>query len=272
MRRLTVILGLALVGMLCAATSAMAFGEFTASRLPTPCSETSVCPTGGKSIESQGAKEELKGEHNQRFRFGPFNIFCAAKAHAKTVGEGAITWELSPIFATEVVYTKCLMRFKLEGFTGGVPTVFNRNPETKRVEPIKIVYKHNGTAEFGSGETEEEAEVGAGNAGFTIANKICKITWPAQKVPLKEKEEVEYSYAKYSTNPSFPPVSKKFPTGEQKHLIVQSRFTHLKWEDESGQCKGEGGFEEEAKKTEGKDGVYEGAIEYTIPNGNLGFE
>ena len=274
MRRLTVVLGLALVCMLCASASAMAFGEFAASRLPTPCSEEHICTTGGKSIESEGSKGELSGEHNQRFRFGPFNIYCAAKAHAKTVSEGAITWELSPVFATEIVFSKCLMSFKLEGFHGGVATKFNVNPETKKVEPIKIVYHNNGAVEFGTGEVEGEAEVAEGAAGFTIGSKICKINWPAQKIPLKPSEEVEYSYAKYSTNETTveEKYKKQFPTLKQKHLIIKSRFTKMVWEDESGQCVGEGGFEEEAKSTEGKNGVYEGAIEYTIPHGNLWFE
>jgi hypothetical protein len=275
MRRLTLTLGLAAVCVLCTSASALAFGDFAASRIPTPCSTESPCPTSGKSIESQGTKFELSGEHNQHFKFGPFNIYCKAAAKAKTIGEGAVTWELSPDFATEIKFTKCLTKLHAEeNFAAGVPTKFNVNPETKKSEPIKVVYHNNGTAEFGTGEVEGEAEVGAGTAGFSIGAKICKISWPAQKVPLKVKEETEYSFAKYSTNEVAVSEKqlKKFPTGFQKKLVIFSAFKKMKWEDEEGQCLGEGGFEEEAKHTEGNTGVYEGAIEYTLTQGNIWFE
>jgi hypothetical protein len=278
MRRLTIAVGLALVCLLSTAASAMATlatGEFTASRTPIPCSEEKVCQTRGLSIESQGAKEELSGTHNQRFRFGPFEIYCRAKGHANTVGEGAVTWEFSQIFATEDVFYECLTRYKLQGFTGAIHTSFV-NPETKKLAPIKIIYKRNGTAEFGVGETEEEAEIFPGAVEIKISGKTCNIEWPSQKVQLahetEKQEEEEKSFAKYSTNTHTVPVSKTFPTGEQKKLVIHSHFTKMLWSDLSGQCKGEGGFEKEAKETEEKNGVYEGSIEYYIPGGNLGFE
>jgi hypothetical protein len=272
MRRLTIAVGLALVCLLSTSASALALGEFTASRTPVPCSEEKPCTTRGVSIESIGAKEELTGVHNQRFRFGPFEIYCAAKGHAFTIPEGAISWEFSQIFATEDVFSQCLTRYKLQGFTGAITTTFV-NPETKRVSPIKIVYRRNGTAEFGIGEATEEAEVVPGAVEIKISGKTCNIEWPSQHVPLTPtNEETEYSFAKYSTNEVPVTVSKNFPTGKQKKLVIHSRFTKMKWSDLSGQCKGEGGFEKEAKETESNNGVYEGSIEYSIPGGNLGFE
>ena len=273
MRRLTIAVGLALVCLLATSASALALGEFTASRTPVPCSEEHLCKTGGVSIESQGAKEELSGTHNQRFRFGPFEIYCAAKGHANTIPEGAISWETSQIFATEDVFTTCLTRYKLQGFTGGISTSFV-NAQTKKAPAfIKIIYKRNGTAEFGVGETSEEAEIFPGAILIKISGKTCEIEWPSQKVPLSGgKEETEYSFAKYSQNEVAVPVSKYFPTGIQKRLIIHSRFTKMQWTDVSGQCVGEGGFEKEANSTEAKNGVYEGSLEYKIANGNLGFE
>lgn len=276
MRRLTIAVGLALVCLLATSASAMALGEFTASRLPTPCSEEHLCTTRGASIESQGAKEELSGKYNQHFIFGPFEIYCEAKAHALTVPEGAITWELSQVFATEVFFGPCLTRYKLHGFTGGITTTMDRNPETKKLEPLKIVYKRNGVAEYGTGETTEEAEIAPGNATIVISGKTCKINWPSQKVPfgIVVNEETEYSQAKYSQNevPVEEKFKKQFPTLMQKRLIIHSHFTKMAWNDIEGQCKGEGGFEKEATTTEGQGAQYEGSIEYFIPMGNLGFE
>jgi hypothetical protein len=271
MRRLTIAVGLALVCLLATSASALALGEFTASRLPVPCSEEHLCTTRGVSIESQGAKEELTGTRNQRLRFGPFEIYCSAKAQALTMAEGAISWELSPIFATEVHFNTCLTKYKLQGFTGGITTTFT-GPGKKK-EPIKIVYKRNGTAEFGVGETTEEAEISPGAATIVISGKTCEIEWPSQHVPLTPtSEEKEYSFATYSQKEVPNSTVKQFPTGFQKRLVIHSRFTKMKWADLSGQCKGEGGFEKEAKETESNNGVWEGSLEYYVPNGNLGFE
>jgi hypothetical protein len=274
MRRLTIAVGLALVCLAATSASALAFGEFRASRLPVPCSEEKPCVTKGVSIESQGIKEELSGKYNQKFKFGPFEIYCEAKAHAKTIGEGAISWEMSPIFATEVNFGPCLTRYKLTGFTGGIKTTFDHNTETKKVEPIKIIYKHNGSAEFGVGETAEEAEVAPGEATIVISEHTCKIEWPAQKIPISGNETKEFSFATYSQTevPVEERFKKQFPTLKQKRLIVHSHFTKMAWSDVEGQCKGEGGFEKEASTTESNSGVYEGSIEYEVSGGNLGFE
>jgi hypothetical protein len=276
MRRLTIAVGLALVCLVATSASALAFGEFTASRLPVPCSEEKPCTTKGVSIESEGIKQELSGKLNQKFKFGPFEIYCVAKAKAKTLGEGAISWELSPKFATEILFGPCEMRYKLSGggfFTGGITTVF-RNPETNKNQPIKFIYKHNGSAEFGAGEAAEEAEIIPGEAIVQISGKTCKISWPSQKVPLSGNETKEFSFAKYSQIevPVEEKFKKQFPTLMQKRLIIHSRFTNMEYNDIEGQCKGEGGFEQEATVTSGHNAIYEGSIEYTLNTGNLGFE
>ncbi len=73
------------------ASPAFGFTEFTASRLPTPISEATPAATRGRAPE---------GEFSQKLNFGSFEIKCNAKTSAKTVGEGAITWEFSKTFAT----------------------------------------------------------------------------------------------------------------------------------------------------------------------------
>jgi hypothetical protein len=276
MRRLTIAVGLALVGALATSTSALALGEFFANRQPAPCSEEKVCATRGVSIESQGQVKELSGAYNQHFAFGGFSIFCTATAKAFTVGEGAITWETSHIFATEITFPKCHTIYKLApNLEPEYATYFNVNKETKKFEPIKFIYKRNGTAEFGVGETEEEAEIMPGAATIVISGKACEIDWPSQKVPLlKTSEEKEFSFAKYSTKevPVEERFKRNFPSLIQDRLIIHSHFTKMKWKFVSGQCKGEGGIEKEANLTEAANGIYEGSIEYQIGLGNLGFE
>jgi hypothetical protein len=241
------------------ATPAMA-AEFEATRLPAPCSEASPCKTKGISPE---------GEHSQVLKFGAFEIRCNAKTKANTVGEGAITWEFTPTFATEIKYYKCLTVAKFgDGFVGGLNTTFNEG------KPMKILYHINGYAEIGTGETTSEVEVGGGEASFKIAGKLCKIDWPAQTVPAAATKdpEGEYSAAVYSNKevPVAANRAKKFPSGFQKKLVIANEFKRMKWSYEEGQCAGEGGFEEEAKKTEGSGATWTGTLEEEVIGGNLG--
>jgi len=266
-------LGLALICAMALTAPAMAH-NFTASRLPKALSEELPGKTKGFSVES----EKLTGERNQQLKFGGFEILCAAKAHANTIGEGAVTWATSTTFSTEVVFTKCLTVVHFGGnVTGGLPTRFSVNLETHKVEPLKIVYHQNGFTEIGTGETEGEVEIAPGAASFGIAPKICQIEWPAQTVPIGaiKKPEAEYSAAKFSNK--FVPVEEKLqknfpPKGEQERLLIANAFKGMEWRFLGGQCLGEGGFEQEAKKTEGKTASYTGTLEELIPGGNLGFE
>jgi len=254
-------------------TSAMA-SNFTASRLPKPLSESEPGKTKGFGI----ASENLEAERNQAFKFGPFEIVCTAVAHAYTIPEGAVSWSTHQTFSTLIKYNKCLTKAHFGSFVAGLNTAFNVNPETKKQEPLKYVYHVNGFAETGTGETFSEVEVGSGDATFRISGKTCKIVWPAQTVPATaiKKPEGEFSSAVYSNN--FVPVEetptnlKKFPSGFQQRLIIEHNFKAMEWKFEDGQCLGEGGFEEEAKATEGKTATYKGAVEEQVVGGNLGFE
>jgi hypothetical protein len=254
-----------------AATPAMA-GEFVASRQPKPLSETEPGKTKGVGIGSSTVGHE---ERSQEFKFGAFTIVCAAKTNGKTIAEGAISWNMSQVFATEVKFEKCLTKAGFANWFGGLPTRFNVNPETHKQEPVKFVYHHNGFVELGSGEVESEIEVGSGSASFTIAGKVCKVDWPSQTVPAVavEKPEKKYSTATYSNTEVPAPETqlKKFPSGFQKRLVIANNFKGMEWSYEEGQCLGEGGFEEGAEKTEGIGATYKGTLEEEVITGNLSF-
>ena len=259
--------GVAATAFACAlfAAPAMAAEEFTASRLPTECSETAPCKQVGRGT---GSTEIGGSERPEQLRFGSFEILCAAKTYAKEVHEGAITWETSSILAFEIKFTKCLTVAKFTGFTGGLRTSFNEG------KPMKIAYHINGFAEFGSGETIGEVEVGGAEASFKISGKLCKINWPAQTVPVRAvaHPEEEFSAATYSNKEVPVEVSKKFPGGIQQKLVIANEFKGMQWSYEEGQCVGEGGFEEEAKKTEAKTGQWKGSLEQEVIGGNLGVQ
>jgi hypothetical protein len=260
-------LALAAIGATFAVTVAPALAkEFTASRLPKPITEAEPGKTVGRST-GEGVKHPGWA---QEFQFGGFKIYCKkAAAHAKTPAEGAVTWSTSQTFATEVKFGECLSENSHPGFVGGSRVNFNGGL------PVKFVYHVNGFAEIGSGETESEVEVSEGSTSFGIAGKECLISWPAQTVPAKaiKVPTGTYSAAVYSTKEVEQPETKwkKFPSHFQQRLVIANEFKALKWVYESGQCLGEGGFEEEAVHTEGNTGKYTGMLEEEVIGGNLGY-
>ncbi len=268
MRNLKAILGLAALVCTFAALVAPALAaEFTASKLPNGCTEAEPCRTKGKGI---GSPDEVRPEYTQKFVIGAFTIECKnAVSYAKTPAEGAFTSEKSSIFATEVKFAKCLTLARFGAFTGGLPTSFNGG------HPVKFVYHTNGFAELGSGETEEAVEIGGTETSFKISGRVCTVNLPPQTVPIGavKKPEGEFSAATYSNEevPVSEKLIKRFPSGMQNKLIVANKFRGMKYSYESGQCKGEGGFEEEAKTTEGHSASYTGTLEEEVPGGNLGY-
>jgi hypothetical protein len=254
-----------------AAAPAMAH-EFFASRLPKPLSEGAPGKTKGIGIGST----ELGGEErNQELAFGAFHIDCAVHTAAQTIGEGAVTWPSSQVFATELTFSKCLTVVNAGLFKAGLPTSFNVNPETKKSEPVKFVYHVNGFAELGAGETESEVELGSGSASFKVGGKLCNIEWPAQTVPARAlvKPEEQFSAVTYSNREVSVEATKikQFPTLVKNRLVITNNFTTMLWSYTEGQCLGEGGFEKGTEKTEAKSGIYRGAIEEELDAGNLGF-
>lgn len=273
MRRFSIVAALAASALvLCTGAAPAMAHEFFASRLPKPLSEAEP----GK-IKGIGIGETLLGKEtlNQELVFGAFHIFCAAQSAGQTINEGAVSWSTSQTFVTELKFSKCLTEVSAGLLKGGLSTNFNVNPETKKSEPVKFVYHVNGFAEFGSGETESEVELGSGAASFKIGGKLCKINWPAQTVPAKAlvKPEEEFSAVSYSNNevPVEARKIKQFPSLLKNKLVIANDFTTMQWNYEEGQCLGEGGFEEEAPKTEAKNGIYRGQLEEELVAGNIGF-
>ncbi|HVR05494.1 MAG TPA: hypothetical protein VMS02_05590 [Solirubrobacteraceae bacterium] len=271
MRRIKIatLLALCALGIVVAQAAA---AQFTASRLPKPLSESEPGTTKGLGIGST----VLGGtERNQELKFGPFHIYCAAKATGKTIAEGAVSWAGSQTFSTELTFQKCLTKADFEGYVTGIKTAFNLNAE-KKTQPIKFVYHVNGVVDLGSGETESEVEVGSGAASFTVGGKVCKIDWPRQVVPAKSVKapEATYSAATYSTNdvPVTEKQLKQYPSGFRQKLVIANEFKGMEWSFEEGQCLGEGGFEEASKREEGKTAIYRGSLEEELKGGNLGFE
>lgn len=270
--RMAVALAAAASALGVATAPAMAH-EFFASRLPKPLSEEALGKTKGLGIGST----ELGGEErNQELTFGAFHIDCAVRTAAQTIGEGAVTWPTSPVFATELKFSKCLTEVSAGLFKAGLSTSFNVNPETKKSEPVKFVYHVNGFAELGAGETESEVELGSGSASFKISGKLCNIEWPAQTVPAKAiiKPEEQFSAVTYSNKevPVEATKIKQFPTLFKNRLVISNNFTTMLWSYTEGQCLGEGGFGKgTGGKTEAKSGIYRGAIEEELDAGNIGF-
>jgi hypothetical protein len=250
MRRLRIAIVLAVATCICATTAATAMGEkvFRATRLPKPISEVEPGKTAGNQTSQQA------------FKFGPFHIKCE-KAHST----GIVDKETFKDFAIQIKFGKCLTEAHFGTFLGGLKTTFNEN------KPIGFVYHINGFAEVGEAPEGTEVTISGGEANFKIAAKICKINWPAQTVPAKavKEPESEFSAAVYS-NTDVPNESlKKFPSGLQRKLNIANEFKGMEYEMEEGQCVGEGGFEEEVNKSEGKTGRYEGSLVEEVRGGNL---
>ncbi|HEY4896520.1 MAG TPA: hypothetical protein VII01_10565 [Solirubrobacteraceae bacterium] len=259
-----------LVAMVCLiavmAVPALA-AEFTASKLPNNCSEAEPCRTKGKGI---GEIDEKHPEYTQKFVIGAFTIECKkAVSYAKTPAEGAFTSGSSSTFSTEVKFMYCLTEAKFGAFTGGLTTSFNGG------HPVKFVYHTNGFAELGSGETEAAVEIGGAETTFKIAGKICTVALPPQTVPIGAVKNPggEFSAAEYSNEEVAvsEKLIKRFPSGFQTKLVIANKFKGMKYHYESGQCTGEGGFEEEAKTQEGRSATYTGTLEEEVPGGNVGF-
>jgi len=271
MRPLKMTVGMATVVCACAVMSVPAMAkEFTASRLPHACSIAEPCKTKGRGIGP--GPDEQHPEYTQEFKFGFFLLVCKnAATIGKTVDEGAITWSGSQTFSTEVKFSKCKTIAHFGAFQGAIPTKFNGGL------PVKFVYHVNGFVEQGSGETESEIEVGGTATTFKVGAKLCNISWPAQTVPIRAEKKPggEYSDAVFSNPPGVPvPPTQinKFPSLTQQRMDITNAFKGMSWEYTEGQCVGEGGFEEEAPKTEAKTGAYFGTFEEEVSGGNLAFK
>jgi len=250
MRRLRIAIVLAVATCICATAAATAMGEkvFRATRLPKPVSEAEPAATVGRAVGTQA------------FHFGPFHIKCELAQ-----GKGIVNKETFKDFSTQIKFAKCLTEAHFGNFTGGLQTVFNEK------KPIGFIYHINGFAEIGEAPEGTEVTISGGEASIKIAQKICKINWPSQTIPAKavKDPEGEFSAAVYSNEDVANGNLTKFPTGLQRKLNIANEFKGMAYEMEEGQCVGEGGFEEEVGKTEGKTASYTGTLREEVKGGNL---
>lgn len=242
------------LGTLLMATPALAT-EFFASRNPTACSETAPCQTTGKGV---GTADPEYANFPAEFQLGAFNILCEkVHTYAKTAPEGAVTWEFSEVFKTQVKFGKCFAVARFGSFKGAVPTSFNEG------KPLTLEYRPN--QEVGK---EIEGAVELERATMKVG-KICKIGWGGQTLKSKKEKPV----ATFATNEeTLKGPSAKFPEGVRDRLEIGNAFTGILFEYEEGQCVGEGGFEEGAEKTEGKSGNFDGQFLITLKEGSIGGE
>jgi hypothetical protein len=250
MRQFKIAIVLALATCVCATTAAAAMGQkvFRATRLPKPITEVEPAKTAGHEVGQQA------------FQFGPFKIKCE-----KAAAKGLVDKETFKDFSTQIKFGKCLTEAHFGTFTGGLKTRFNEG------KAVSFVYHINGFAEVGEAPEGTEVKISGGEANFKISGKICKINWPSQTVPTKavKDPEGEFSAAVYSNEDVPNEHLTKFPTGLQRKLVIANEFKGMSYEFEEGQCVGEGGFEEEASKTEGKTGKYSGTLREETVGGNL---
>jgi hypothetical protein len=239
MRHLRMTLGLAFtaVAFATAATPALAH-EFVAS----------------KSGNTKGTAEE-----EQSFRFGPFKITCL-----KVTSKGMVAAGPKEELNDSVKFAKCSTEGKLGNHKIELSTRF--------LTPLDIEYHANGFVETGSESEEEGGE--AVLAGGEVLLKVnagskfkCTIHWPEQTIPLKAEKHPENQFSAATYSPEEGKMSKAFPGGVQKFLLISNEFKGIQFEFEGEPCE-EFGREESA---EGKTGTYIGAFPDELNGGNLEF-
>jgi hypothetical protein len=220
---------------------ALAAPQFKASRVAKEI-------TPSESAREKGANRE--GER-QEFKFGAFKINCEfAKA------KGRVGFEESKTLFLSVHFKNCVALAKV----GNQPITL----KAKFKSPWDFEYHSNGFAEIGSESESELRLLRGGSIEMTVPSIKCLIEVPSQTVPLKaeKKPEAEYSSVLYANETVAVAPGKKFPTGEQKQLLITNELKKFEYELSEGQC-------EEFKKTEGKNSFYKGVIKDEVIGGNL---
>jgi hypothetical protein len=259
-----------LAGALCAlaltAVPAMA-SNFVASKLGR---------TTGRGFEEILVEPHVFPEFNpaqmQEWKFGSFRILCY-KAHEA----GEVTELVSELFTTNIKFQKCGW-YPESSNSLHVAASFSKSGLT-------IVYHAKGYTEaVGNGEGEEieykQATIRETAAYFKISStKLCKIIIPEQTIPIQaiKKPNETFSDAVYSNTTHEVPVSKTFPSGEQKRLLITNAFKGVLYkygaEGEESQCHEAPEFEKTAEEGGGAAaGQYKGTLEEWLVGGDLSFE
>ncbi len=233
------------------AAPALAFGKFYA---------LTTGPAKGK-----GEAETLK--------LGPYKITCEQPIKAK----GQVTsTEPAESFFTEVRFRDCETVVKPEGGTG--------IEEVKKIGlKLGMEFLSNYSAKVGEGESEAVIKP-ASEVSFEAHGGKCTVYIPEQRLPLKQKEGVEYEAAVPETETIAGPfevgTGKYEKFGEFRTALsftvdlkkIRSYITpseKCRYEEESE----EGKYNPETGNVEFTGGKFEGSLEeITLKNGSLSFE
>jgi hypothetical protein len=218
---------------------------------------TPATPAIAKSAEGEVESLSFGGIHN---------IECKGLSSSSTVEE-----EVSPNLEMDLRFKGCKFAYHAG--------VFTKHAALKFKAPLHLELHANGSVKIMKiGENETEVHV----SGFK-----CKVTIPAQEVPLgAENKEGEFEAVEYSSEKETVEGGKlkKFPSGFYELLEVEFvKMKGLKFEykpeeggreaEHCGYTKGEEGqFNPETGLVEGK-WAFEGFVEeIKIKDGSIGFE
>jgi hypothetical protein len=261
MRKSGIALALGLVAAVCAygvvAAPALAFGKFYAS-------------IKGQTLETEPGTAKGHGEV-ERLKLGPYKIECKrVKDKGKVDSEGP-----SESFFTEVKVSGCETVTK-PGGGSGIEEIKHLNVT------LAMEFLSNFSAKVGEGESEVKI-VHPSAVEFKASDSKCVVVIPAQSLPLKQKEGVEYEAAVPETEVEGPFVEgtgKYAQFGEfRKRLAFAIDLKKLKTEIEpNSKCRyheesEEGKFNPETGFVEFGSGIFEGDLEdITLKNGSVWFE
>ena len=196
----------------------------------------------------------------------------------KVTASASVTAEKAENFVADTKFKHCVGRVSDNG------NGFVKNEKVSNFS-IRMEFHSNHSAKLGA-EEEGEAIIKPTHVTVDLGPKktSCVIALPEQTITKKAevKPEKEYESAEYETE-TYPAKLKKFPAGFQEKLDIEWEFEKLiSWEKPSPGCDYVGGGSGTKDETPGTPaygyvvydkGTFEGEIEeFTIKNGNLGFE
>jgi hypothetical protein len=231
--------------------------------------------SGGRGLNEieieKGVEPEYDPSRMQEWNLGAsFRILCYK---AKLAGQ--VTELESEEYTTTIHFSKCGWYPQSGKNHLHIAAYFGRSGLT-------VVYHANGWTETlgnGLGETFEYKNLTVRETAVTVkinSTKLCTITIPEQTFPVRpeEKSPEEFSSAVFSNGTREVLVSKAFPEGTQKTIVIANSFKrlHFKYTGET-QCATGEEFEKQAEEGGGGiAGSWHGAIQTWVKGGNLDWE
>jgi hypothetical protein len=239
------------------AAPALAFGTFRAS-------------IKGQTLETEPGVAKGHGEV-EGLRLGPYTIECPKPVKATS----KVNWEQNEAFFTELAFKEC--------------ETVTKPKEGRGIEEIKklhltlaVEFLSNFAAKIGEGEGEVRIK-NESSVTFKAGSSKCVVIIPAQSLPFKQKEGVEYEAGVPETEEEgpFEAGTHKFEKyGEfRKRLAFAIDLRRIKTKVEpNSRCRydnesEEGKYNPETGYVEFGGGHFEGTLEeVTLANGSVWFE